>query len=269
MKIAVLGPKGSFSHQAGLKHNPHAEIVFRNTIWYVFEAVKNMEADIGIVPIENSLSGTISATLDALTDFDFNIIDELLLPIKHNLAGAGRIEQIKVVYAHPQTLSQCEKFIRKYLPDAEIIRTSSNSKSAEIIAKKHEKNKAAIVSQEAAEIYNLNIIKKNIQDSPYNVTRFVAVGADKAKMTGKDRTSISIYPQVDKPGLLYNLLGEFANNRINLTKIESRPSKGKLGDYLFFIDLEGHIDDENVREAIDTVRKVAIVKMLGSYPRAY
>jgi prephenate dehydratase len=269
MKVAVLGPKGSFSNEAALKYDKDAELVFKKTIWYVFDAIKNLEADIGIVPIENSVSGPVSSTLDSLMEFDFNIIAELLLPIKHNLAGIGKVDQIRKIYAHPQTLSQCEKFIRKYFPNADISRTSSNSKSAETVSRKNDPTRAAIIPNAAAKIYSLDIIKKNIQDSSHNVTRFIVISRGKAKKTGKDRTSVTIYPQSDKPGLLYSLLGEFANNKINLTKIESRPSKGKLGDYVFYIDFEGHEEDESVKESFEKIKKVAYLRILGSYPRVY
>jgi len=269
MKIATLGPKGTFSHEAVLKRNKQAEIIFKNTVWAIFEAIDNNEVDEGIVPIENSVSGTIGLTLDALMEFDLNIIAEIILPIKHNLVGHDGVKGIETLYVHPATYDQCEKFIRKNLPDVKIIQTSSNAASAKMIQQKEDKTKAAIVPKEAIEIYKLKIIKKDIQDNKFNVTRFVVVSKTEAKKTGTDRTSIAIYPQADKPGLLYSLIGEFAKRNINLTKIESRPSKGKIGDYIFFIDLHGNKQDEKIKEAFKKIEDNFFLKILGSYPKEY
>lgn len=269
-KIATLGPEGTFSNLAVLNYDKtaKAKIVFKRTVWDIFEAVDSGQAEKGIVPIENSVSGTIGSTLDSLMEFDLSIVDELILPIKHNLAGKGSIKDIKTVYVHPQTYSQCEKFLRKALPEAQIKETTSNAKSAMSVAKQ-DKSKAAITSEIAAKIYGLNVIKDNIQDNKFNVTRFIVIGKKGPKKTGRDRTSIAIYPQADRPGLLYELLGEFAKRKINLTKIESRPSKGKLGDYVFFIDLQGHKDETNIKSTFSIIEKSFFLKVLGSYPRKY
>lgn len=269
MRIATLGPKGTFSYEALLKRDKKAEIIFKNTVWDIFESVGNNEVDEGIAPLENSVSGTVGLTLDALMEFDLNIIAEIILPIKHNLVARNGIKDIKILYVHPSTYEQCEKFIRENLPDVKIIQTSSNAASAEIIVKEKDKTKGAIVPKEAIEIYKLKIIKKDIQDNKFNVTRFIVISKRDAKKTGRDRTSIAIYPQIDKPGLLYSLLGEFAKRNINLTKIESRPSKGKLGDYIFFIDMQGSKEDEKIRETFKAIEENFFLKVLGSYPREY
>ena len=268
-KIATLGPAGTFSHEASLKRDKQAEIVFENTVWDVFESVSNNKVDEGIVPIENSVSGTIGLTTDALMEFDLNIVGEIILQIKHNLVGHDGVKNIKTLYVHPATYEQCEKFIRKTLPGVKVIHTSSNAASAKIIAEKKGIENAAIVPKAAIEIYSLKPIKKDVQDNKFNVTRFLVVSKKQAKKTNKDRTSIAIYPQVDKPGLLYSLIGEFANRKINLTKIESRPSKGKLGDYIFFIDLQGSKEDEKIKQAFKKIEKDFFIKVLGSYPREY
>lgn len=265
MKIITLGPKGTFSHQAALNYGA-TEIEFKKTVRDVFESV---DTAIGLVPIENSVSGTVGLTLDALMDFSLNIVDELILPVKHYLAGFGSLTDIKIIYSHPQSYAQCEHFLRKNFPDVEIIETSSNGKSAEMVAKLKDKTRAAIVPKIAAELYDLKILKSNIQDNRFNVTRFIVIATSEAKRTGYDRTSIAIYPQIDRPGLLYDLLGEFAKRKINLTKIESRPSKGKLGDYIFFIDFEGHKEEPLVKEALNAIEKEFFLKVLGSYPRKY
>lgn len=269
MNIATLGPKGTFSHEAAIRYNKKAEILFASTIRDVFEYVSAGDADCGIVPIENSIAGTVGQTLDYLTEFGLRIKAESVLKISHNLASFGEISEIKTLYLHPQTYEQCEVFIRKNLPKAEIIQTSSNGKSAEIIAKSKHKTKAAIIPKIAADIYKLNILKRNVQDSSFNVTRFFVVGKEDNEKTGCDRTSIAIYPESDKPGLLYNMLGEFASRNINLTKIESRPSKGRLGDYVFYIDFEGHMTEKNVSESLKRLGRFGSVKVLGSYPKRY
>ena len=269
MRIVTLGPAGTFSHGALMKRDKKAEIIFKNTVWDVFEAVDNDEAEEGIVPIENSVSGSIGLTLDALMEFNLNIISEIILPVKHNLVGNDGIKEIKALYVHPATYEQCEKFIRNNLNGVKIIQTSSNAASAEAISKEKDKTKAAIVPREAIEIYKLKIIKNDIQDNKFNVTRFIVISKEEAKKTSRDRTSIAIYPQADKPGLLYSLLGVFAKRSINLTKIESRPSKGKLGDYIFFIDMQGCKEDEKIKEAFKAIEEDFFLKVLGSYPREY
>ncbi len=269
MKVVTLGPKGTFSHEAVLKRYKDADIQFENTIWDIFEAVSNGDSKEGVVPIENSISGTVGLTLDALMEFDLNIIGEITLPVRHNLVGPNGISSITTLYVHPVTYEQCEKFIRKTLPGVKVVQTSSNAASAVKISRQEDKSKAAIVPSKAIDIYDLNVIKKNIQDNKFNVTKFIVIGNSECNDTRNDRTSILIYPQVDKPGLLYDLLGVFAKRKINLSKIESRPSKGKLGDYIFYIDLQGHKDDDNIKKAFKEIEKHFFLKVLGSYPREY
>ena len=269
MKIAALGPEGTFSHEAVIAYDKKASILFSDTIRDVFEAVSKGKAGLGIVPIENSIAGTVGNTLDLLMDFKLKIRAEELLPIRHNLAGYGKIDDIKVLYLHPQTYEQCELFIKRTLPKAEIIHTSSNGKSAEMIAREKDKAKASIIPKIAADIYRLKILKRDVQDSRFNITRFLVISKEDAKKTGYDRTSIAIYPQTDRPGLLYEMLGEFAKRKINLTKIESRPSKGKLGDYIFYIDFQGHRVDKNVAEVLRKLENSFFLSVLGSYPRKY
>ena len=269
MKIATLGPEGTFSHEAVLKYEKKAAIIFANTIRDVFEAIVSNKAELGVIPIENSVAGTVGQTLDCLMQFNLKIKAEEILPINHNLVGFGKINDIKVLYLHPQTYEQCEIFIKKHLSKAEIIQTSSNGKSAEIIANSKDKTKASIIPKIAINIYKLKVLKKDVQDNRFNVTRFFVIAKGDSKKTGYDRTSISVYPQIDRPGLLYEILGQFAKRKINLTKIESRPSKGKLGDYIFYIDFEGHKSEKNVAEALKKIKETAFVTVLGSYPRKY
>lgn len=315
MKIATLGPKGTFSHQAVQLVKKDAEIIFCKTIHDVLEKVQNKEAKWGVVPIENSVAGTMGLTLDALMEFDLSICKEKIVPIRHNLVvcsyfGISKIpksyrspkgvcsnsSEIKKIYIHPQTYAQCEHYLKKNYPNCEFMETSSNGKSAELLlsscksdearlptparspslrsgasGREGEANggQAAVVPELAAKIYKLKIIQKDIQDNKFNVTRFVVLAKNGGRKTGYDRTSIALYPQIDRPGLLYDLLGEFAKRKINLTKIESRPSKGKLGDYIFFIDFQGHIEDPKVKQSLKALEKVAFLRILGSYPRKY
>jgi len=269
MKIAILGPEGTFSHEAVIKYDKKASILFRDTIRDVFSSVNTGDADLGIVPIENSIAGTVGPTLDCLVEFGLKIKAEWILHISHNLVGLGKIGDINVLYIHPQTYEQCELFIKKYLPKAEIIQTASNGKSAEIISKSKDKKDASITPKIAVDIYKLKVLKKDVQDHKFNVTRFVVIGKSDSKKTGYDRTSIAIYPQIDRPGLLYEIIGQFAKRNINLTKIESRPSKGKLGDYIFYIDFQGHREEEHIAGALKDLEGTAFVTVLGSYPRKY
>lgn len=269
MKIATLGPEGTFSHEAVLRYNNKAGILFTETVMDAFEDVAHSKADLGVVPIENSIAGTVGQTLDYLMKFELKIKAEELVPISHNLAGFGKISDIKVLYLHPQTYEQCELFIKKNLPKAEIMQTSSNGKSADIIAKSKDKAKASIIPKIAADIYKLKILKRDVQDNRFNITRFFVIGHEDSKKTGYDRTSIAVYPQVDRPGLLHEMLGEFANRKINLTKIESRPSKGKLGDYIFYVDFQGHKTEKHIAEVLRKLEEMAFVTVLGSYPRKY
>ncbi len=270
MKVATLGPKGTFSHEAVLKvFGEEAEIIFKKTIYDVLELVSKKRVKYGVVPIENSLGGTVGMTLDSLMKHDVSILEEEVVPIRHNLVVNGQKNGVKKIYIHPQTYAQCEAYLNKNYPKVEIIETSSNGKSAEILANSKEKGEAAVIPKIAAEIYKLKVIEENIQDNQFNLTRFLILGKNGREKTGYDRTSIAIYPQVDRPGLLYDLLGEFAKRKINLTKIESRPSKGKIGDYIFFVDFCGHQDEKLVKEALGEIEKIAFVKVLGSYPRKY
>ncbi len=269
MKLATLGPPGTFSHEAALRLDLKAEIVFQHTIRDVFEFTAGDLGDSGLVPLENSVSGSVGETLDALTDSELQIEKELIHPVVQNLAGLPGSKKITTILAHPQSYAQCEKFIRGNYSDAEIIQTSSNGKSAEILHESKRKDLAAIVPELAVKLYKLKMIRQGIQDNRYNVTRFVQISRKLTSTTGYDRTSLAVYPQIDYPGLLHETLGHFSSRGVNLSKIESRPSKGRLGDYIFFVDVQGHQQDERVAEALEDLKKMAFVKVLGSYPRQY
>lgn len=268
-KIGFLGPSGSYAEEAASKI--HGELIAFGSIMEVMDAVDRDIIDIGVVPIENSIEGPVGVTLDLLAnDYDLKIRNEIILPIRHNLLlnEGSSLEDIELVYSHMQALAQCRKFIEKM--GAKPVATPSTSQAAEMV--KGKKNAAAIGTPKAAEIYGLKIAAENIQDFENNSTRFVVINKKDHAPTGHDKTSIVFSLVEDRAGGLYDVLGEFAKRNINLTKIESRPSKKKLGTYIFFIDLEGHRKDDEVKNILDTIKintmktKISYIKLLGSYP---
>jgi len=268
-QIGFLGPSGSYSEEAASKIQ--GKPIAFDSIMEVIDAVDQNIIDIGVVPIENSIEGPVGVTLDLLAnDYNLKIKNEIILPIRHNLLlnEDSSIEDIELVYSHIQPLSQCRKFIEKI--GAKPIAAPSTSAAAKMI--KGKKNAAAIGTRKAAEIYGLKIAAENIQDFENNLTRFVVIGKEDHKPTGHDKTSVVFSLIEDRPGGLYDILGEFAKRNINLTKIESRPSKKKLGTYIFFIDFEGHREDSDVANILNTIKintmktKISYIKLLGSYP---
>jgi prephenate dehydratase len=263
-KIGFLGPSGSYAEEAASRIE--GKIVPFDSIMEVMEALEQNKINIGVVPIENSIEGSVGVTLDLLVhDYDLKIIGEIILPIKHKLLlnKDTSIGEVTTVYSHIQALSQCRKFIEKM--NVNPVATSSTSMAAEMV--KSQKCTAAIGTKKAAELYNLKIIANNIQDYDENLTRFVVIGKDFHEFTGNDKTSIAFSLYEDRPGGLYDVLGIFAKCNVNLTKIESRPSKKKLGKYIFFIDFQGHINKNEVKNILNNIKnKVSYVKILGSYP---
>lgn len=264
-KIGYLGPPGTFTEEAALtikgKHIAFA------TINEVFEAVSGGEVDSGVVPIENSIEGSVGITLDLLAhEYDLKIKREILLPINNNLLinPDANMGDVKIIYSHSQALSQCRKFIEDL--EVDVHSASSTAAAAELILGK--KSSAAIGTKRAAQLNNLKIAAWNIQDYKTNVTRFVMIDSEDHLRTGEDKTSIGFSLMEDEPGGLYEILGDFAEKNINLTKIESRPSKEKLGRYIFFIDFEGHRDDPMIRNILNIIKsKVGYIKIFGSYPK--
>lgn len=264
--IGVLGPEGTFSEKAARKYSPDAGLRYFRDFEEVIAAVERGEVDRGVVPLENSLEGSVGQTLDALLRREVKIVGEINLNVRHCLLGLGRPEEVKLILSHPQALAQCRGYIKRRFPDAELRTTGSTSHAAKLAQEFSEM--AAIADAEAAERYGLEVIDRNVQDSDQNVTRFAVVGREAPGPTGWDKTSLAIYLEQAEPGALWEVLGEFAVRKINLTKIESRPSKLGLGDYYFFIDLEGHVSDTIVEEALVRIKKrAAMTKVLGSYPR--
>jgi chorismate mutase / prephenate dehydratase len=267
MRIAYLGPEATFTHQAAirrfgssLRYYPH------KTISDVFNEVSKNRADYGVVPIENSTEGVVTHTLDMFVDSDLKIVSQIVLRVQHCLLSNSRKAQIKKLFAHPQALGQCRGWVQNNLPRVEIIETSSNARSAALAAK--EKQTAAIAGQLAAEKYRLNVLESDIQDNAANATRFLVLGRQCSPPTGHDRTSLMI-SLVDKVGALHRALAAFRRYRLNMTKIESRPSKRKAWEYFFFIDCDGHASDHKVAKAIaELQQQCSFVKVLGSFPNA-
>lgn len=271
-RISYLGPEGTFSHEALLKFCDNSQEIISipmPTIADVIKSIDKGEADEGVVPIENSIEGSVNITQDVLTfESEAKIIRELTLPIRHNLiAKKGvKIKNIKKIISHPHATAQCRMFLNANLPDAEIIAANSTAEAIKKLTDL-EPDIAAIGTKTAAKLYNLEIIADNIEDSKVNKTRFIFLGSYIPSKSGMDKTSIVCFLKKDKPGSLFNILKEFADRKINLTKIESRPARREIGDYIFMIDMEGHIHDKIIYDAIESLRRsVYMIKILGSYP---
>ncbi len=267
LKVAFLGPFATFTHDAAMKFfGQNAQYVPIRSISDIFDEVAKGRADMGVVPVENSTEGIVSYTLDMFLRYDLFISGEIILPITHCLISKLiRKEDIKKIYSHPQAFAQCRGWIEKNMSHCVLIEVNSTAEAAELAKK--EEHAAAIAGEAAAKIYDLNMIERNIQDLNDNFTRFLIIGKIKHKKTENDKTSI-LFSIRDEPGALYNMLSPFAKRNINLTKIESRPVKTKAWEYVFFVDLDGHIDDKNVSEAIEELKsKSVFLKVIGSYPK--
>lgn len=268
MKIAFLGPEGTFTQAAALKHFGHSvQTLPMTTIGDVFREVESGTASYGVVPVENSTEGVINHTLDEFMNSSLHICGEVELRIHHHLLGkAEDINDVKKVYSHRQSLAQCRKWLDTHLSNVEQVDVSSNAEAARLASE--QAGAAAIAGESAAEIYGLNTIVSNIEDEPDNTTRFLVIGKRAVPASGQDKTSMLV-SAVNKPGALHAMLQPLASNGISMTRIESRPSRQGMWNYVFFIDIEGHIDDENVANALKELKNAAsMVKVLGSYPKA-
>ncbi|MFH1847785.1 MAG: prephenate dehydratase [Candidatus Omnitrophota bacterium] len=267
LKIAYLGPPATFTHLASLKKfGSSVQYVTTKSIADVFAEVESQRVDFGVVPIENSIEGAVNHTLDMFVESDLKICSEVSLEISHNLLAkkGTKLSRIKNVYSNPQVFGQCRIWLEGNLSNADLVEVASTTKSAEIVAK--QKDSACIASVLAAGCYGLNILAKGIEDYAHNVTRFLVIGRVEPKPTRHDKTSI-LFSVKDKVGALHAMLAPFRKNGINLTKIESRPSKKKVWDYYFFVDLEGHHLDPKIKKALKGLQKqTKFMKVLGSYP---
>jgi chorismate mutase/prephenate dehydratase len=269
VKVAFQGEKGAYSETAVYTFfGKTAEVQPCRDFQDVFESVEKQEAQFGVVPIENSLEGSVNQTYDLFLKYDLKVRGEVVVKIEHCLIANPntKLEAVKAVYSHPQALAQCRNFLER--SGWELIPTYDTAGSVKMLKEKGLKDAAAIASERAAELYGLKILAREIEDNPENYTRFFVLAKEDAPKTGKDKTSI-IFAAAHKPGSLYNALGEFAKRGINLTKIESRPTKQTPWEYNFYLDFEGHRTEPRCIEVLEALGKyAAFVKILGSYPKA-
>ena len=269
MKVAFQGEKGAYSESAVYKFFGEAvEVKPCRDLAEAFESVDRQESKFGVVPVENSLEGSVNQTYDLFLKYDLKVCGEVIVRVSHCLlANTGtKLEQITTVYSHPQALAQCRNFLER--SGWELIPTYDTAGSAKMLKEKNLQNAAAIASERAAELYGLKILAREIEDNPNNYTRFFVLSKQDSPMTGKDKTSI-IFAAAHTPGSLYHALSEFAKRCINLTKIESRPTKQTPWEYNFYLDFEGHRSEQRCIEALEALKEYsAFIKILGSYPKA-
>ena len=271
MRLAYLGPEGTYSEQAAIDYAADSVRVPYSAIPAVVRAADLGEVEEAIVPIENSLEGAVTYTVDLLIHESLlKIKGEVVVPIHHQLLmnPGVSMEDIRVVYSHPQAIAQCRGFLSRNLPNAEHVAALSTASAVEDMNSSRYPA-AAISSSRAAELFEATIVESNIEDVSNNLTRFVVLGREDGKRTGRDKTSICFDFSQDAPGTLYNTLGELAHREINMIKIESRPDRRSLGKYVFLVDMDGHREDPVVSEALDAMReRTSMFKIFGSYPKA-
>lgn len=268
LKVAFLGPAGTYNHVASIKHfGDFIEEEPVDNIEDIFRVVESGQAHFGVVPIENSTEGVITHTLDLLINSTLQIGGEVDLRIQHNLiSNETELSDIKKIFSHQQSLAQCRRWIDANLPRVEQYAVRSNAEAVRLSGK--EKGTAAIAGSLAAELYNVPVLHSEIEDEPDNTTRFIVIGKNAVPPSGDDRTSLLITTH-NKPGALHELLAPLAKRKIGMSKIESRPSRRGVWEYVFFIDIEGHKDDPQVAEALTEIEhESAMIRILGSYPKA-
>jgi len=266
-RVAFLGPRGTFSDQAAKLYFSEAEadFIIAKKISDVFRQVISEEVDYGVVPVENSTQGSVPITLDLLLESDLKVVGEIVLRIKHNLITLNEIplSEIQIILSKDQALGQCRRFIEENLPNAELIETKSTARAVEMLSKYN--SAAAIGTDLAAEIYHRTILSKGIEDSRNNFTRFFVIGHEETSPTGNDKTSI-VFSVKHVPGALLSALKAFSSRDINLTKLESRPSRLTPWEYYFYTDFEGHVLEDRVKEALKELKNSTLyIKILGSY----
>lgn len=269
LRVAYLGPEGTYSHSAMQAHFGDAVIGLpQPTIEDVFEAVQGRRADFGVVPVENSSEGAVNITLDRLVGRSPPICGEIELPVHHNLLGRmSKLSQVRRVCAHPQALAQCRRWLDRHLPRAERLPVSSNAEGARRACE--EQGTAAVAGTVAAEVYGLSLLAERIEDHDHNTTRFLVLGRRRPPPSGADKTSLLVSGRKEEAGSLFRLLEPLARHRINMTRIESRPTRRRKWEYVFFIDLDGHVDDPLVARALAELKaRSSVYRVLGSYPKA-
>jgi chorismate mutase/prephenate dehydratase len=267
LKIAYLGPEGTWTHQAAIKKFGHSVSYSPQPNFAdVFDQVTRRSADYGVVPIENSTEGAVSHTLDLFVDSPLHICSQILLRIENCLMAAIPRSEIRTLYSHPQVFGQCRSWIHRNFPQADLVEVSSTTKAAQIAQEQAKQGAGALGGPLAAEIYGLDVLETSIQDRATNTTRFLVIGEKTCPPTGQDRTSV-LFAIHDRPGSLVKALQAFDNFHINLSKIESRPSKRKDWEYVFYVDLAGHCMDPEVAKALAELHQhCSMIKLLGSYP---
>ncbi len=268
LRVAYLGPRATFSHLAAMERfGLSAQFLAVRSIGDVFAEVEKGNADYGVVPVENSTEGIVSHTLDRFVDSSLLICGEVVVETALHLMGrASSLEEIRQIYSHPHALAEARKWLETHSPHLPVVETSSTAAAAETAAS--EPGAAAIASELAASLYGLNILQRRIEDHPHNLTRFLVIGRKATAPTAADKTSI-LFSIKDRVGALHRMLLPFADHEVNLTKIESRPSKQRVWEYVFYVDFEGHAGEPRVQQALETLRDECIfLKVLGSYPRA-
>ncbi len=267
LRIGYLGPGGSFSHTAAmLKFGQSVEYEPLADIRSIFDEVSKGHCDLGLVPIENTTGGGVIETLDALIDSDVKVCSEVLMTIHHNLLANCLLEEIEKIYSKPEVFAQCRNWLSATFKEAKTIPVASTAKAAQMAA--DESGAAAIGSRVAAEVYGLKVVCENIEDIANNITRFFVVAREDAKPTGEDKTAI-LFSTAHKAGALADVLEVFKKYGINLTNIESRPSKKRQWEYYFFVDFVGHRTDEQIQKGLEDARKHCLqLSILGSFPRA-
>ena len=269
-RLAYLGPPGTYSEEAAMLYDAQASLVAATTLPGVIQLVRGGEADEGIVPVENSLEGTVTFTADLLIqETSLKIKSELVLPIHHCLLAkpGGSADDVEVLYSHPQSLGQCRGYILQHFPNASLMPSLSNSSAVSDMLNSN-RRALAIAGKRAACFFDVQILDEEIEDNHSNATRFIVMAEGDGKPTGEDKTSICFNFDVDRPGSLVSVLQEFSYRGINLNKIESRPTRKSLGRYFFLADIDGHRSEEAVRSALRIVgEKVSMLKVLGSYPK--
>ncbi len=265
LTVAYLGPEASFTNEAAVKRfGSMCNYVPCMNISDVFLSVEKGQCDYGVVPVENSIEGAVTYTLDMFVDTDLKICAQIVMEISHNIIGRVSLSKVRRIYSHPIVFGQCRNWLEANMPSVELVGVASTAYAAKLASE--DKESAAIGSLLAARKYKLNVLAEQIEDYPHNFTRFFVIGGKISPPSGKDRTSI-VFSVKDEVGALHHMLLPFKKAGINLTKIESRPSKKKLWDYYFFVDLDGHVEDENVKKALSEVeKKCKFFKILGAYP---
>lgn len=265
-KVAYLGPRATFTHMACMqKFGSSAQYVPVNSIKDVFSEVERGRAHFGVVPIENTTEGVVNHTLDMFIDSNLLIYGEVLQEVSHHfLSKSGVADEVKKICSHPHAIAQCRNWLETNLPHVPVSEVASTARAAEICV--DDPSAGAIASELAAQLYGLKVIKSRIEDNMNNFTRFLVLSQKPPERTGKDKTSLMLSVK-DKVGALYDLLRPFASHGLNMTKIESRPSRRKAWEYIFFVDIEGHMEEERVKKAIEEIKsRCLFMKVLGSYP---